>query len=99
MIAVYILRCADGSLYIGSSRRVEHRLEQHFAGLGGAYTSARMPVRLAHLEPFDRIDEAYAREKTLQNWSHAKREALIAGDLGRLPELARKRRPRETRHY
>jgi putative endonuclease len=49
-----------------------------------------MPVELVWFEAFDRIDEAYAREKQVQGWSRAKREALIAGRIGDLRELAKK---------
>ena len=83
----YILRCGDGTLYVGSARNLESRIEQHAAGLGGDYTSKRLPVELVFAEEFARIDEAWAREKQLQGWSRAKRMALIEGryeDLVRL---------------
>ena len=68
MIAAYMLRCGDGSLYVGSTRNLDHRMSQHGAGAGSAYTSTRMPIELVWWEEFDRIDEAYAREKQLQGW-------------------------------
>ena len=86
---VYILRCGDNSSYVGSARNLEERVLQHQAGLGGAYTSKRQPVRLVFAEEFDRIDDAYEREKQLQGWGRAKREALIEGRLGDLPGLSR----------
>ena len=91
---MYLLRCADGTTYVGSTRDLAHRLAQHMSGLGSAYTSQRLPVELAYAEEFDRIDEAYAREKQVQNWSRAKREALIAGDWAGVSAAARKRFPR-----
>ncbi len=90
MIAAYMLRCSDGSYYVGSARTLEYRLEQHYSGHGSRYTAARMPVELVWFEEFDRIDEAYAREKQVQGWSRAKREALIAGRIGDLRRLAKK---------
>jgi putative endonuclease len=90
MIAVYILRCGDGSYYVGSSRNVEHRLWQHSTGAGGQYTGKRMPVELVYLEEFDRIDYAYEREKQLQGWSRRKKEALIEQRIGDLPALSKK---------
>jgi putative endonuclease len=90
MIAAYMLRCGDGSYYVGSSRNVEHRLWQHATGLGGDYTSKRQPVELVYLEEFDRIDWAYAREKQLQGWSRKKREALIQQRIDDLPALSKK---------
>jgi putative endonuclease len=87
----YILRCGDGTLYVGSARNLESRLEQHAAGLGGQYTAKRQPVVLVYAEEFERIDEAWAREKQLQGWSRAKREALIKGRFQDLVELSRNR--------
>lgn len=84
----YILECADGSYYVGSTVDLERRLSQHQLGLGAAYTRRRLPVRLVWHEHFPRIDFAYYREKQIQNWSRAKRQALIDGRLADLPELA-----------
>jgi putative endonuclease len=44
-----------------------------------------------YAEEYDRISDAYAREKQVQNWSRAKREALINGEYEILPSLAKKR--------
>jgi len=87
---MYILRCSDGSYYVGSTRDLSQRLEQHASGLGSAYTSRRLPVELVHAEEFDRVADAYLREKQVQNWSRAKREALIAGDPARISTAAKK---------
>tara|TARA_Y100000814_G_scaffold265296_1_gene218476 strand:- start:7167 stop:7454 length:288 start_codon:yes stop_codon:yes gene_type:complete len=90
MMGVYMLRCGDGSYYVGSSRNIEHRLWQHSTGAGGDYTSKRQPVELVFVQEFDRIDEAYVREKQLQGWSRRKREALIESRWDDLPGLSRK---------
>ena len=90
MAWMYILECADGSYYIGSTKDLEQRLVQHQQGLGAQYTSKRLPVKLVYCEEYERISEAYAREKQVQNWSRAKREALIHGKPDLLPELAKK---------
>ena len=88
---VYILRCADGSYYVGSTRvSLEHRLWQHSTGLGCQYTSTRLPVELVFAQEYERVDEAYAREKQIQGWSRAMREALIRGDFDALAGLSRK---------
>ncbi len=92
---VYILECGDGSYYVGSTRSLDHRLEQHVSGLGGAYTAQRQPVRLVFMQEFDRIDEAYQREKQIQGWSRAKRKALIEGRFDDLPGLSRSKGPIE----
>jgi putative endonuclease len=86
----YILKCADGSYYIGSTRDLEHRVWQHSTGLGSAYTSRRLPVTLVFAQEFDRIDDAYALEKRMQGWSRRKREAVIEGRLKDLPALSKK---------
>lgn len=78
---VYILRCSDGTFYVGSTRDLDRRLVQHQQGMGSAYTKQRLPVELAWSGEFSRIDEAFAWEKRLQGWSHAKRAAFIAGGL------------------
>ena len=91
VIAAYMLRCCDGSYYVGSTRGLEHRMMQHYSGRGAEYTASRMPVELVWFEAFDRIDEAYAREKQVQGWSRSKREALIGGRIADLRALAKKR--------
>ena len=48
-------------------------------------------MELVYGEEYDRVVDAYAREKQVQNWSRAKREALINGDTEMLPPLAKKR--------
>ncbi len=87
---LYILECADGSLYVGSARNVEQRVEQHASGHGARYTSTRLPVRLVYYLECESISDAYALEKRVQKWSRAKRLALVNGNLDDLPRLARK---------
>ncbi len=88
---MYILRCADGSYYVGSTRNYVARLAQHNAGEGAAYTRRRLPVEMVYCLPCDSIAQAFWFEKRVQGWSRAKREALIAGRLDLLPELAKKK--------
>ena len=90
MAYMYILECADRSLYVGSTRDLEHRLAQHGDGDGSAYTRSRLPVRLLYFEQFDRVADAYRREKQVQGWGRTKRLALIKGDLDKLPGLSKK---------
>jgi predicted GIY-YIG superfamily endonuclease len=91
MAWVYILECSDGSYYIGSTIDLPRRLEQHQLGLGAAYTMRRRPVTLLWAMEFDSVVDAFAVEKQIQNWSRAKRQALIEGRLDDLPGLARGR--------
>ena len=85
---VYILECADGSYYTGSTKNLHRRLWQHQNSLGANYTKKRLPVTLVYYEEFPRIDTAFDREKQLQNWSHAKKKALIERNHQKLHELA-----------
>jgi putative endonuclease len=87
---VYILRCADNSYYIGSTRTsLEERIAQHDHRHFGGYTAKRRPLTLVWSQDFDRITDAIAAERQLKGWSRAKKEALIAGDLVLLNELAK----------
>jgi predicted GIY-YIG superfamily endonuclease len=91
MAWMYILECADGSYYIGSTNNLKRRLLEHQEGRGARYTSRRLPVTLVYSEEFDHVVEAFEREKQVQNWSRAKREALINGNREFLPQLAKKK--------
>jgi putative endonuclease len=86
---VYILRCANRELYIGSTNNLELRLNQHERGIGSNFTFKNLPFVLVYKEEFNHIEDAYAREKQIQKWSRAKKEALIAGDLERLKMLSK----------
>ena len=90
MAWMYILECADGSYYVGSTKDLNRRVAQHQAGEGSNYTKGRLPVKLMFAAEFSTIEEAYQREKQVQTWSRAKRQALINGEFDRLPVLARK---------
>ncbi|MFC6286069.1 GIY-YIG nuclease family protein [Nocardioides sp. GCM10027113] len=96
MAWTYILWCADGSMYVGSTTDLQRRIDQHNRGQGAKYTRPRRrrPVHLAWAGQFARIEDAFAFEKQVQGWSRAKRLALIEGRLEDLPELAS--RPRRV---
>lgn len=91
---MYILECRDRSLYVGSTRNLERRLWEHNEGLGSVYTRSRLPVKLLYFERFDRVPEAFAREKQVQGWSRSKRLALVKETPEKLPPLSLKP-PRE----
>lgn len=84
---VYILRCADASLYIGETDDIEHRIARHQEGRACAYTAARRPVELVYLEQLATHLEARRREHQLKGWTRRKKEALVAGDLALLKRL------------
>jgi putative endonuclease len=78
---VYLLRCADGSLYAGVARDLERRVRQHNGELvGGArYTRGRRPVELVWSEASENRSAAQAREAELRQLSRARKLALISG--------------------
>lgn len=86
---MYILLCADGSYYTGSTNNLELRFQQHTNGEGANHTRKRLPVELVYYEEFQRIDEAFYREKQVQGWSRKKKEALIKNRPEDLPLLSK----------
>ena len=78
--SLYILECADGSLYIGHTDNLDERMRQHDAGKVDAYTAKRHPLKLIHVEEFETRYEALLMEHKLKGWSRAKKLAYIAGD-------------------
>jgi putative endonuclease len=77
MAYTYILECNDGSYYVGSTNNLQRRLRQHQTGKGAKYTRSHLPVKLVYVEEYDRVTDAYHREKELQRWRHPKKKALI----------------------
>ena len=86
---MYILECSDGSYYVGSTVHLEMRVQEHQDGAGANHTKKRLPITLVYFEEFDRIDEAFQREKQVQGWSRKKKEALINSQHNSLPSLSR----------
>src|SRR6266446_7557583 len=94
---VYMLRCADGSYYIGSARgSLDRRLGQHQSGELGGYTSSRRPVTLVWSTDFHFITDAIAFERQAKGWSRAKKEALMRGDYAAISQLASRKASFET---
>jgi putative endonuclease len=89
-IFVYMLRRRDGSYYVGLTRAgLDARLSDHHSGRYRGYTHSRRPVTLVWSTEFLRLTDAIACERRLKGWRREKKEALIRGDQGALPELAR----------
>jgi putative endonuclease len=88
---MYILLCGNGKYYTGSTKDLLTRLEQHNQGEGSNFTRKNLPVELLYYEEFDRIDDAFYREKQVQGWSRKKKEALINGQPETLPGLSMKK--------
>ena len=75
---VYMLRCADGSLYTGWSTDVPRRLERHRAGKASRYTASRLPVELAFTQPMADRTAARRAEARIKALDRAAKLALIA---------------------
>ena len=86
---VYILRCADRSLYTGYAKDPNARERAHNDGRGARYTSRRRPVRLVYSEIFQTIGDALRREHQLKRLSKAAKEALIAARSTKRKRAAR----------
>jgi predicted GIY-YIG superfamily endonuclease len=78
VFSVYIVRCADGTLYTGLARDPHARVKVHNSGKGAKYTRSRLPVALVYVEQCDSLSAAMKRELELKPWSRAKKEALIS---------------------
>lgn len=91
----YILRCSDGSYYVGHTDDIARRLSEHARGTASDYTARRQPVRLLWSTDFATRHDAYLAERRLKGWSRAKKEAVIRGDWNALPALAARGRGAE----
>ncbi len=85
---MYILKCFNDLYYTGSTNNLKKRVAQHNAGEGSNFTKKHLPVKLVYFEEFQRIDEAFYREKQVQGWSRKKKEALINGETNLLHSLS-----------
>lgn len=74
---VYILRCADGSLYTGATTDLKRRSNQHNAGTASRYTRSRLPVRVAYQEPHASQSSALRREAAIKAMSRPEKQSLI----------------------
>ena len=78
MHTVYIVRCADGTLYTGYAAHLDQRCAAHNAGRGARYTAGRRPVAVVYAEPCASVSDALKREHAIKRLSRAAKEALIA---------------------
>ena len=95
----YMLRCADGSFYVGSHKGedVMSRVIEHNAGVHRtAYTFKRRPVELVWSAVFELNADAFDAERRLKGWSRAKKQALIRGDFDEISRLARSKTPKPS---
>ena len=73
---VYILRCADDTLYTGYTTDVERRVAEHDSGEGAKYTRGRTPVELVHVESYGSRSAAMSREYEIKQLSRSEKESL-----------------------
>ena len=76
---VYLVRCADGSLYAGIAKDVAARVEQHNRGQGAKYTRGRGPVQLVYVEQVGGHGDALRREIVIKRMTRTEKNLLIAG--------------------
>jgi len=86
---LYILRCRDGSFYVGHTDELEERMRQHSDRQFCAYTARRHPLVLVYSCEFPTRIEALERERQIKGWTRAKKQALIRGDWDVIRQLAR----------
>jgi len=76
--SVYLVRCADGTFYAGSTTDVAARVRAHNEGRGAKYTSGRRPVSVVYRELCASRSAAFRREHQLKRLTRAQKEALVA---------------------
>ena len=86
---VYILRCADGTLYCGWTTDLEARLATHNSGKGAKYTRSRRPVELVYSEAYDDRHDALSREWHIKRMSREEKLKLARAE--RAIELTKKK--------
>lgn len=89
---VYVLRCYDGTFYVGMTNDIERRVNEHSFGIDpDCYTYDGRPLRVVHVSEFRWVDQAIAFEKKLKSWSHRKKRAFVDGDWKAIKRYGRGR--------
>ncbi|OHA52140.1 MAG: endonuclease [Candidatus Terrybacteria bacterium RIFCSPLOWO2_01_FULL_40_23] len=74
---IYIIKCADGSLYTGATTDVKRRFKQHKQGKGGSYTASHKAVALLHQESFKTRGQALRREAEIKKFTRSNKLKLF----------------------
>lgn len=77
MYYLYIIRCADNSLYTGVTTDVERRFAEHVAGTGAAYTRAHVPKKIVYVEICANRSAAQKREYEIKQLTKEQKEVLV----------------------
>ena len=88
---IYIIKCKNGSYYIGHTNDLKRRMKDHQAGYGSKFTTDNQTDAPLYFEEFNSRSEAMKRETQLKKWSKAKKKALIESDLEKLHELSKRK--------
>ena len=83
---VYMLRCADDTLYCGWTTDLEKRLAAHNSGHGAKYTRSRRPVVLVYSEAYEDRHDALSREGHIKRMTRSEKERLVAGSGSLTPD-------------
>jgi putative endonuclease len=96
---VYILKCADGSYYTGSTSDIHRRISEHENGVDRKfYTHSRRPIEFIWQGEFSTKEEAFAFERQVKGWSRKKKEALIENNWIAIHEIVKtERKERELK--
>jgi putative endonuclease len=86
---VYLLRCANGTIYVGQTHDLPARLARHLSGMGARHTGQVKPLEIIYTEGPMPHQDAVTRERQIKRWSRAKKLALASGDLARLRKLSK----------
>ena len=90
---VYVLKCSDGSYYVGHTNDLQARIRRHGSARAAKWTARRLPAKLVYRESHETKKQAIKREQQIKRWSQAKKEALIIGNIKALQALAKKKIP------
>lgn len=88
---MYILKCRDGSYYVGHTDDLEKRIDEHNRKVYGGYTSTRLPIELVFAEMYLTRDEAFDTEQKIKKWTREKKEALMRKDWQEVMKLSKKK--------
>ena len=89
---LYILRLQSNALYIGATKDLKSRYQQHSIGNSGRTTAMDPPVSLVYSEEYESFSLARRREAQIKRWTRAKKEALVAGHKDKLRALSKSRK-------